>query len=229
MVPLRPFVVGIAGGSGSGKTALADAVADALRPARVGRLAQDAYYRDRREWTPAARERLNFDAPEAFDLDLFVEHLAALGRGRRVRPPRYSFVTHCRRGHGAPVEAGEILLVEGLLLFGDPRVRDLCDLRIYLDAPEKVRLARRLARDVRERGRTEQSVVLQCRRSTFPAHRRWVEPSRAWADLVLVNAGRLEAVAEVAATIIRDRRARRAETTADALTARSAPLTARSA
>ena len=208
MAPHAPFVVGIAGGSGSGKTALADALTDALHPARVGRLAQDAYYRDRRDWPPADRARLNFDAPEAFDVDLFVAHLSALRRGGRVCPPRYCFVTHSRLGHGAPVGGTDIVLVEGLLLFADPRVRELCDLRIYLDAPEKVRLARRLARDVRERGRTEQSVVVQCRRSTFPAHRRWVEPSRAWADLTLVNTGRLEAVAEVAATIIRDRRER---------------------
>jgi uridine kinase len=202
-----PFVVGIAGGSGSGKTALAAALGEALHPARVERLGQDAYYRDQGGWPPVVRESLNFDAPEAFDLDLFVEHLRALRRGQRVRPPRYCFVTHRRLGYGAAVEGTDIVLVEGLLLFSDPRARDLCHLRIYLDAPEKVRLDRRLARDVRERGRTEQSVVAQCRRSTFPAHRRWVEPSRAWADLTLVNTGRLEAVAEVAATIIRTRRA----------------------
>ena len=214
MAALGPFLVGIAGGSGSGKTALADTLANLLRPARVGRLAQDAYYRDRSGLAPADRAHLNFDTPEAFDLELLTEHLRALRRGQRVRPPRYCFVTHCRHGHGAPVGPADVVLLEGLLLFADPRVRELCDLRIFLDAPEKVRLARRLARDVRERGRTERSVILQCRRSTFPAHRRWVEPSRAWADLTLVNAGPLEAVAEVAAAIIRDRRERGAGPTA---------------
>jgi uridine kinase len=175
----------------------------------VGRLAQDAYYRDRSELPPATRERLNFDSPDALDLDLFVEHLGALRRGQPVRPPRYCFVTHCRRGGAETVGPADIILVEGLLLLLDDRARQLLDLRIYLDAPEKIRLSRRLARDVRERGRTEQSVVTQYRTSTFPAHRRYVEPSKAWADLVLVNAGRLEAVAEVAATIIRTHQERR--------------------
>jgi uridine kinase len=209
MAPDGPFVVGIAGGSGSGKTALAGALTDALRPATVVRLPLDAYYHDRSALPPAARERLNFDVPEALDVDLFVDHLRALRRGHPVRPPEYCFVTHCRRGGGAAVGPADIALVDGLLLFVDARVRDLLDLRIYLDAPEDVRLARRLARDVKERGRTEESVVRQCRTSTWPAHQRYVEPSKACADLVLVNAGRLEAVAEIAAAIIRTRHGRR--------------------
>jgi uridine kinase len=210
MVPHRPFLVGIAGGSGSGKTALAAALRDGLRPAVVAPLAQDAYYRDQATLPPGARERLDFDAPDALDEDLFVEHLAALRGGERVRPPRYCFVTHCRRGSGEPLGPADVVLVEGLFPFVDLRARELFDLRIYLDAPERVRLGRRVARDVRERGRTEQSVLDQYRRSTSPAHRLWVEPSRAWADVVLINAGRLEAVAEVAATIIRAHHARRA-------------------
>ena len=205
----RPFLVGIAGGSGSGKTALAAAVSDALRPAVAGRLAQDAYYRDRSELPAAARHDLNFDVPEAFDFELFVGHLRALRGGQPIRPPRYCFVTHRRRGHGERVGPADVILVEGLLLLLDARARELLDLRIYLEAPEKLRLSRRLARDVSERGRTPRSVVAQYRTSTLPAHRRYVEPSKAWADLVLVNAGRLESAAEVAATIIRTQRERR--------------------
>jgi uridine kinase len=204
-----PFLVGIAGGSGSGKTALAAALADALRPAVVDRLAQDAYYRDRSELPPAARAGVNFDAPEALDLELFVEHLGTLHRGQPVCPPSYCFVTHERRGPAERVGPADIILVEGLLLLLDPRARELLDLRIYLEAPEKLRFSRRLARDVRERGRTPQSVVAQYRTATSPAHRRYVEPSKTWADLVLVNAGRLESVAEVAATIIRTHHERR--------------------
>jgi uridine kinase len=211
-----PFLVGIAGGSGSGKTALAHSLRESLRPARAVSFAQDAYYRDRGALPPGARARLDFDAPDAFDLDLFVEHLAALRRGQPVRPPHYCFVTHRRRGQAEPVGPADIVLVEGLFLFVDPRARELLDLLIYLEAPEPVRLARRLARDVAERGRTEQSVILQCRRSAFPAHVRYVEPSRAWADVVLVNAGALGAVAEVAATVIRARRAPRPDVAAQA-------------
>lgn len=204
-----PLLVGIAGGSGSGKTALVAAVSEVLRPAVVGRLAQDAYYRDRSELPDAARAGLNFDVPEALDLELFVQHLRALRRGRPVRPPRYCFETHCRRGRGERVGPADIILVEGLWLLLDASARELLDLRIYLEAPETLRLSRRLARDVSERGRTPQSVVVQYQTSTVPAHRHYVEPSKAWADLVLVNAGRLESVAEVAATVIRTHHERR--------------------
>ena len=204
----RPFFVGLAGGSGSGKTALAAAVADALRPAVVARLAQDAYYHDRSGLPPGARAELDFDVPEALDRELFVQHLRTLRRGHPVRPPRYCFVTHCRQAPGPRVGPAEVVLVEGLWLLLDPGVRALLDLRIYLEAPENLRLSRRLSRDVTERGRTPQSVVLQYQTSTGPAHQRYVEPSKTWADLVLVNAGRLPPVAEVAATIIRTQRER---------------------
>jgi len=122
-----PFLVGIAGGSGSGKTALAEALCHGLRPALVARLAQDAYYRDRRELPPAARDGLDFDTPEAIDRDLFVEHVHALRSGQPVRPPRYCFVTHRRLGQGEPVEPADIVLVEGLFSLWDPRARDLFD------------------------------------------------------------------------------------------------------
>jgi uridine kinase len=203
------YLVGIAGGSGSGKTTLAAAIADALRPTTASRLALDAYYRDRGGVAAAERDGLNFDVPEALDLDDFVRDLQSLRRGRPVRPPRYCFVTHRRLGHGERVTVGDVVLVEGILLLHDPRVRALLDLRLYVDVPAKLRLARRIARDTRERGRTEESVITQCRASTWPAHDEYVEPSKAWADVVLVNAGRLEPVAEVAATLIRAHRERR--------------------
>lgn len=205
----RPFLVGIAGGSGAGKTALAGALVAALGPQGVACLSHDAYYRDRSALPPAARARLDYDAPEAFDQALFLAHLDALRRGQPVRPPRYCFATHTRLGPAAPVPPHPIVLVEGILLLHDPAVRERLDLRIFVDAPEAVRLARRMTRDIAERGRTAQAVLEQCQATVLPAHARWVEPSRAWADLVLLNAGRLEAAAEVAAAIIRDRLARR--------------------
>jgi uridine kinase len=202
---MSPFLVGIGGGSGSGKTAVARALAGALGPERTAVLAHDAYYRDRPDLLPAERARLNYDVPEALDGDLFLDHLAALRRGERIRPPRYSFATHARDGLDEPIEPREVVLVEGILLLHQPAVRDALDLRIFLDAPEEVRLARRLARDTAERGRTPDSVVTQCRALVFPAHARYVEPTRTWADLVLVNAGRLDAVVEVAATVVATR------------------------
>jgi len=209
MAARPPYLVGIAGGSGSGKTALSAAIVDALRPTTASCLPLDAYYRDRSAVPPPERDGLNFDVPDALDLDRFVRDLETLRRGRSIRPPRYCFMTHRRLGRDKLVPAAEVVLVEGILLLHDPRVRTLLDLRLYVDVPAKLRLARRVARDTRERGRTEESVITQCRTSTWPAHDEYVEPSKTWADVVLVNAARLEPVAEVAATLIYAHRARR--------------------
>jgi uridine kinase len=203
------FLVAIAGGSGSGKSAVARGIAEALGRDRVAVLVQDAYYRDRADLLPVERVRLNYDVPDALDHGLFREHVAALRRGEPVVPPIYCFATHRRLGWGEPLSPRPIVLVEGILVLHDPEVAGLFDLRIFVDAPEAVRLARRIERDVLERGRTRESVIAQCRASVFPAHARYVEPSRAHADLVLLNAGRLGPVVEVAAAVIRAELARR--------------------
>ena len=204
-----PFVVGIGGGSGAGKTALAAAIARALGTTRTARLAHDAYYRDRSDVAPAQRAELNYDVPEALDHELFREHLHALRRGRTITPPRYCFTTHGRIGLADPVAPAEIVLVEGILVFHDPDLREAFDLRMWVDAPDHLRLTRRIERDTAERGRTVESVLAQCRRFVFPAHARWAEPTRSCAHLVLLNTGRLEAAAEVAASVIRARLERR--------------------
>jgi uridine kinase len=211
MVSRIPFVVGIAGGSGSGKTSLARAVAAALGSDRVAMLAHDAYYRDRGHLPPAARAALSFDVPDAFDHTLFVAHLQALRTGRPVTPPRYCFVTHRRLRPGEPVAPRPVVLVEGILLLHDPGVRRALDFAIFLDAPESVRLARRIARDTAERGRTAESVRAQFAATVRAAHTEYVEPSRAWADLVLASVGPLRPIAEIAAAVILDRWARRAD------------------
>ncbi|HXH83016.1 MAG TPA: uridine kinase [Candidatus Tectomicrobia bacterium] len=210
MASRTPFVVGIAGGSGSGKTSLACALAAALGPRRVALLAHDAYYRDHGALPPDARAALDFDAPEAFDQPLFRAHLRALRAGRAVRPPHYCFTTHRRLGPGDPVRPRHVLLVEGILLLHDPLVRAALDLAIFLDVPEAVRLARRCARDVVERGRTRESVLAQFAASVRPAHVRFVEPTKAHADLVLAGTGSLDRLVEIATAVIRDRLARQA-------------------
>ena len=204
-----PFVVGVAGGSGSGKTALCRALAGALGLERVGILCYDAYYRDRSELPAAERAALNYDVPDALDTALFVEHLHALRGGSGVRPPRYCFVTHRRIGEDDAVAPRPILLIEGILLLHDPEVRRLLDLAVFLDVPDDVRLARRIARDTAERGRTRRSVLSQFEATVRGAHGAWVEPTKAVADLVLYNVGRVDRVAEVAAQVIRDQIARR--------------------
>jgi uridine kinase len=203
-----PLVVGIAGGSGSGKTCLAAALVDALGPERVALLCHDAYYRDRGAVEPAARAAVDYDVPEALDQPLFLEHLRALRAGRPVRPPTYCFTTHRRTGHAAPLTPGAVVVVEGILLLWEPAVRAALDLSIYVDAPEDVRLARRVARDVAERGRTAEGTLAQFRTTVRDAHRAYVEPTRAMADLVLGNTAPIERVVEVAAAVVLDRLAR---------------------
>jgi len=206
---MTPFLVGIAGGSGSGKTTLAAGLAAALGPGGAAILAHDAYYQDRRDLLPSERARLNYDVPESFDRELFRAHVAALQRGERIVPPRYCFVSHCRDGGGEPVEPRPVVLLEGVLLLHDPEVRNRLGLRIYLDAPAGVRLARRLLRDTAERGRSEASVMAQWRTTVEAAHARYVEPARALADLVLVTTGPVAALVEVATSVIGARLGRR--------------------
>jgi uridine kinase len=211
-----PMVVGIAGGSGSGKSSLARALAAELGETTVAHLSHDAYYRDRSALVPAARAGVDYDVPEAFDQALFVAHLNALRAGVTVQPPRYCFETHCRLGDAAPVEPGHVVLVDGILLLWDPAVRAALDLSIFLDAPERLRLERRLARDVGERGRSTSSVLAQFDATVRRAHATFVEPTRALADLVLTNTGRLEPLVEIAAALVLDRLARRARARAGA-------------
>lgn len=210
MSGVRPFTVGIAGGSGSGKSALVRALTGALGAGRVATLCHDAYYRDRGELAAAERAALNYDVPDALDTELFLAHVQALRAGQPVQPPRYCFSTHRRVGVDDVVEPRPLLLVEGILLLHDPRARAFLDFSIFLDVPDAARLSRRMARDVGERGRTRRSVLSQFEATVRGAHATYVEPTKALADLVLLNVGRLDRLAEVAATVIADHVARRA-------------------
>lgn len=210
-MPASAFLVGIAGGSGSGKTSLAAALAAALGPARVACLAHDAYYVDRSGLDAAARAAVDYDVPDALDHALFTAHLRALRSGLPVAPPRYCFATHRRVGTGPVVEPRDIVITEGILLLHEPAVRALLDFTVFLDAPEPARLARRVARDTHERGRTPAAVVAQFEATVRAAHRAWVEPTRSVADLVLTSVGPLAPLAEIAAAVIGARLARVAD------------------
>lgn len=213
MSEARPFLVGIAGGSGSGKSTLARALTALLGPERVATLSQDAYYRDRGELPAAERVRLGYDAPEALDIEVFLEHLATLRARRAVRPPRYCFSTHRRVGVDAPVEPRPIILVDGVLLLHDPRVRALLDLTIFLDVPDATRVSRRSA-GVGEDDRMRRSGLSVHDAIVRGFHARYVEPTKTLADLVLLNVGRLDRLAEIGAGVILDRVERRSRETA---------------
>lgn len=180
------FVVGIAGGTGAGKTTLARRLRDAAPAGAVAHLALDDYYRDLSDLPLDARGARDFDRPEALDLEHLVADLEALRAGRAADVPVYDFRTHARvRDRVRRVEPTPLVVVEGILLLADARVRERLDLRVFVDAPADVRLARRLRRDVAERGRTPESVLAQYDASVRPAHEALVAPSRAHAHLVV--------------------------------------------
>jgi uridine kinase len=178
-------VVGVAGGTGAGKTTLARTLAEQLGEDRVLQLQHDAYYRDRRDLSPEARGRLNFDHPDALETPLLIAHLQALRAGRPVEIPVYDFTAHARRASTRHVEPRPLILLEGILILCDAALREAMDLRVYVDTDDDVRLIRRLERDLRERGRTRETVMEQYQGSVKPMHREFVEPSRRFADLIV--------------------------------------------
>jgi uridine kinase len=180
-------LVGIAGGSAAGKTTLARAMAAALGPERVLRLEQDWYYHDLSCLDPVARQAYNFDRPEALELDLLCQHLRSLRRGETVLRPDYDFATHTRLDEWQILAPRELVLLEGTLVLADAALRELLDIRVYVDAPRATRLARRLTRDVAERGRDVSSCLEQHWHSVWPMHDVFVEPSRRYADVVVAG------------------------------------------
>jgi uridine kinase len=186
-----PVCVGIAGGTGAGKSVLAAALEQAFDAERVLRIPQDAYYRDRAEQSAEARAALNFDHPDALESELLVAHLRELRAGRAVDVPVYDFARHRRAVQTWRAEPRPLVVVDGILALADPELRACFDLRIFVDAPEDLRLRRRVARDVAERGRSAESVRAQFAATVRPMHALFVEPSRAHADLIVANSSDL--------------------------------------
>ncbi len=181
--------LGVAGGSGSGKTTVARKLLEVVGADRISFLTQDGYYKDV-QWTSAEeQDRYNFDHPDALDFDLLVEHLESLRDGHPVDVPVYDFTTHRRTEETRRVEAHRVVLVEGILLFAEQRVRRLLDFKVFVDTDADVRLARRLQRDLEERGRTFESVMSQYLGTVRPMHLEFVEPSKRWADVIVPEGG----------------------------------------
>ncbi|MFO7262302.1 MAG: uridine kinase [bacterium] len=185
----QPLVVGIAGGSGSGKTTVVAEIVRAIGADRVTVLHQDSYYRDNSHLPPEERARLNYDHPDAFDTPLLVRHLEALRRGEAVECPVYDFTTHSRRPETEHKPARAVIVVEGILILYEPELRRLMDIRIFVDADADVRLIRRLQRDVAERGRTVESVIRQYVATVRPMHLEFVQPSMRYADVIIPEGG----------------------------------------
>lgn len=185
----RPYVVGIAGGTGSGKTTVAERLAGAMPPGRCITIDHDAYYRDQGHLAPDARADVNYDHPSALDSALLAEHLRELRAGRTVEVPIYDFATHTRRAETRRVAPSRVIIVEGILVFAEPALREQMDIRIFVDTDSDIRLMRRIRRDLEERGRTFQSVRDQYYATVRPMHIEHVEPSKRWADLIVPEGG----------------------------------------
>ncbi len=186
---MRPLIIGIAGGSGSGKSTVARRIADALTPAKVAFIDMDAYYKHRSDLSIEERRKVNWDHPDAFDLDLLSAHLMALADGKAIDKPVYDFVTHLRAEQTVHIEAADVIVVDGILLFVDERVRSRCDVKVFVDADADVRLIRRIRRDMAKRGRPLEEILEQYLTTVQPMHLQFVEPSKRYADIIVPRGG----------------------------------------
>jgi len=198
------LVIGLAGGTGSGKTTVADALVHAAGAHRVTVLPQDAYYRARPDLPAEARAATNYDEPAAFDTQLLVEQIDALKTGAPIARPVYDFVRHDRAEATVRVLPTPVLVVEGILVLADRELRRRFDLKVFVDAPADERFIRRLQRDVRERGRTPDAVIDQYRATVKPMHDRHCEPSKRHADLIVPEGGANHAALAVLRGFVRD-------------------------
>jgi uridine kinase len=184
----QPLVIAVAGGSGSGKTTVARAIDEAVHRESV-LVEQDAYYKDLSHLPLEERKKVNFDHPDAFDTELMIAQLRLLLSGQAIDRPTYDYPAHTRAAATVRVEPRDVILVDGILLFADARLRPLFDIKVYVDVPDDVRFIRRLQRDVVERGRTMDSVIQQWLTTVRPMHLEFVEPSKRYADIILPEGG----------------------------------------
>ena len=204
---MRPLLLGIAGGSGSGKSSVARRVAEALRGMSVGSLDMDAYYRNLTHLTLEQRRHFNWDHPDAFDFDLLLEHLAALAHGHAIEKPVYDFVQHVRASATERVAPADVVIVEGILLFVDPRVRARCDVKAFVDVEPDLRLVRRIRRDMRVRGRPLDEILDQYLTTVRPMHHQFVEPTKEFADVIVSEGAHNETAIAALAARVRSARA----------------------
>ena len=191
-MPPTPLVIGLAGGTGSGKTTVANVILQRVGPERIAYVPHDAYYRSFTDLRPAAASAINWDHPDALDTELMVEQVGALKAGRAIELPVYDFTTNLRTTATRRIEPQPIILVEGILIFAHASLRALFDMKIFVDTDADLRFIRRLRRDITERGRTAESVIRQYLATVRPMHLEFVEPSKRYADIIVPQGGRNE-------------------------------------
>jgi uridine kinase len=195
-------IIGICGGSGSGKTTIVRKISELLSDFVF--LPQDNYYKSAEFISNTNITAFNFDHPEAFDNDLLIEHLSRLKRGKPIEMPTYDFVHHRRAEATIHIEPKKLIIFEGIMIYTNKRVRDLLDLKIYVDTPDDIRFIRRLARDIKERGRTVDSVIEQYLNVVRPGHFEFIEPTKSYADIIIPEGGHNENALSVLLSFIRE-------------------------
>jgi uridine kinase len=186
---MKPIIIGVAGGTGSGKTTVSQEILRRVGAERIAFIQHDSYYRDQSHLPAEERVRANYDHPNSLESELLVAHLRQLQAGRAVDMPLYDFTRHARRGESRHVEPRRVILVEGILIFAEPALREIFDVKIYVDTDADLRFIRRLRRDITERGRTVELVIEQYEKTVRPMHLEFVEPSKRYADLIIPQGG----------------------------------------
>jgi uridine kinase len=184
-----PLVIGIAGGTGSGKTTVSQVILDKVGRERIAYLPHDAYYKDLSHLTPEERQQVNFDHPNSLESELLTEHIKVLKQWKPIQLPVYDFKNHIRTTEQRSISSHRVILVEGILIFGEKSLRELFDVKIFVDTDNDLRFIRRLKRDITERGRSTESVINQYLNTVRPMHLEFVEPSKRYADVIIPEGG----------------------------------------
>lgn len=185
----RPILIGITGGTGSGKSTVSNEIFNSIHEKDIAIIEQDSYYKAQKELTYEERVKTNYDHPFAFDNELLREHLEKLIRNESIEKPIYDFENHTRKDETIKVEPKDIIILEGILILAEEEIRDLLDIKIFVDTDSDVRIIRRILRDIKDRGRTLDSVILQYMETVRPAHLQFIEPTKRYADIIIPEGG----------------------------------------
>lgn len=199
------LIIGIAGGTGSGKTTVVNQILNEIPENEVAVISQDSYYKETHELSYEERTKINFDHPNSIDFELLVEHLKQLKVGNIVNQPVYSFVTHDRTKNTVVTHPTKVLIIEGILIFNNPELRDLCDIKIFVHADTDERLIRRLKRDIQERGRDLHEVLNRYQDTLKPMHLQFIEPTKNFADMIIPNDRYNTVAVDIVRTVIREK------------------------
>ena len=200
----RPVVIGVTGGSGSGKTSVSRAIFEQLGDHSILRIEEDSYYKSQDDKPMEQRVTVNYDHPDAFDTDLLIEQLTDLLNYRAIDKPVYDYTIHTRSQEKVHVEPKDVIILEGIMVLNDPRLRELMDIKIFVDTDDDIRIIRRIKRDMQERGRSLQSIIDQYMQTVKPMYHQFIEPTKRYADVIVPEGGQNEVAIDLLVTKVKD-------------------------